>query len=57
MNTKATIIGLIIAVAMAISLQVITNTPQTDQVSANHYPSIKLGLEPGAYNDMFNGDK
>lgn len=57
MNTKATIIGLIIAVAIAISLQVITNTPQTDQISANHYPSIKLGLEPGAYNDMFNGDK
>lgn len=48
------ILGLIVAVTIAISLQIV-NQP-VEHVSAR-YDMPKLGMEPGAYNDMFNGDK
>ncbi len=49
------ILGLIVAVTIAISLLQIVNQP-VEHVSAR-YDMPKLGMEPGAYNDMFNGDK
>lgn len=50
-------ISVMVTIIMVISLQAITTNNQTDQTSASDYPGIKLGLAPGAYNDMFNGDK